>query len=421
MKWSTLESGLLRSFLLASFLAISPVLVSCSGSASHPEHSYARHPMTAYLQPDLAGQGTTEPRIHITVPLRNLVFCRQDAVISGGLEVVVVAWREERQVGGAVVQEMLTVKDWAATESDSLLTLDVRVLLDTTQDVILEVRARSLGTSRSWVRRIAYDPDHWRRLPLIFTAWDWNADTEGVLNTDSDDLLVELTTVRVAGSSWPAQGMAVGLLLRGHNGFEMNIQQEVAVQDSFHDTFLHRMVVPLERLPFGLYRALARLVREPGSDNESIRPWYPSRELLVTRINFFDDQAWHLQIDWLRGLFRDDEIDELERLEAHERGRRWAGLWDSRAPGNKGEMEHLHSILEADQRFDGPVRGAETDRGRAWIRYGQPDYVEQKGNQEGRYRHWEIWHYQDLKMNLNFLDAHGLGEYRLIQTDFSTD
>ncbi len=85
------------------------------------------------------------------------------------------------------------------------------------------------------------------------------------------------------------------------------------------------------------------------------------------------------------------------------------------------QQDHLLAILEADQRFDGAERGARTDRGRAWIRYGAPDHLEHKGNMQGRYRRWEIWHYKDLGMVLTFLDSHGLDEYRLIETEFSSD
>lgn len=419
--WLSPSAGLrLITFLFALSASLS-LLVSCSSSGNAPEHDYSYQPMTAYLQPDLKDNGIAEPRVHITVPLRNLVFFREDGVISGGLEVMVVAWEGDSQVGGAIASEVIILPHWDAANSDSLLTLDVRVPLEKPVEVILEVRARSLGTSRSWTKRIICHPSRWLRQPVIFTDWIWNADSEGILNNESDSLRVELLTGQVNNAVWPSQSMGVELHLSNSQGFDLSARREVSALFSEVKIQAHPFVFPLSQIPFGRYQVLASLVGHPGFRNPTISPWYPARELLVTQINFSDDEMWENQIEWLAGHFPPKVVRSLEKLPADERAEQWAQLWSGSAAGSPGEAEHLLSILEADKLFEGPEPGAQTDQGRAWIRYGPPDHVENKGNMEGRYRRWAIWYYKDAGLSLTFLDAHGLGEYRLIETEYASD
>jgi len=421
MKWSLPTPDFFRPLVLLFFPALLCFLNSCSSSSPASQGHHFQQPMTAYLQSDLADEGVAEPLVHITVPLRNLVFSRHNGVISGGVEVVVVAWQGQQQVGGAVACESISLPDWQATNSDSLLVLDVRVPLETSSRVILEVRARSLGTSRTWNRSIAWNPDQWRRLPLVFKKWIWNADADGLLNAAADSLKVELFTSRVAFPMDEVQDVSIEVLIRGRDGFELSTRQNVIPVDSLGTTCSHILAVSLDQLPFGRYQALARLICGTGGENEHISPWYPTRNLLISRINYSDDKAWELQLGWLEGIFKDEDLDLLADLQVEQREEHFTGLWGTGKNNSRNELNHLLNILEADSRFEGSERGALTDQGRSWIRYGQPDHIENKGNMEGRYRRWQIWHYRDSGLRLTFLDAHGLGEYRLIETEYSTD
>jgi hypothetical protein len=73
----------------------------------------------------------------------------------------------------------------------------------------------------------------------------------------------------------------------------------------------------------------------------------------------------------------------------------------------------LRRIVEADDRFGGDGRGAETDRGRTLIRWGEPARIDSYADPRAAGAVWEVWDYPERGRRLYFFDAHGLGDYRL--------
>jgi GWxTD domain-containing protein len=71
----------------------------------------------------------------------------------------------------------------------------------------------------------------------------------------------------------------------------------------------------------------------------------------------------------------------------------------------------------ADSRYSAArVRGAQTDRGRIYITYGEPDAVEQRVMEmESRPR--EYWHYYGPGYSFIFVDIRADGNYRLVWTN----
>ncbi len=429
-----------------SLLMVFVFLISlggCTGSAPLSKSSATSRPMKAYLQPGLNENGILEPMVHITVPINKLVFSQQDGVLSGGLEVVVVAWLDDDQVGGGVGIAEFQPLSRSAADTDSLFAMDIRVPLDTTAEVVLEVRARSLGTSRTWVQHIVCRPGEWQKWPLAFTQWQWNPDAGGLLPQLSESLKVDLQTGLVSkipgnnqhsvkeGTLWGE--LTIELSISGRDGFDLVLNQPIIPCNDeivIHD---YHFEIPANQLKFGQYKVLASLISQGGQDNQGsqvenegklINPWYPTRSLTVARVIDFSDSAWNEQIEWLENLVTSEQINGLKKTPMEKREHAWRMLWESEIhcpKGRNGEQDHLLIVLEADRRFDGPQRGSKTDRGRAFIRYGAPDHLEHKGNMQGRYRRWEIWHYRNLGLALTFLDAHGLDEYRLIETKILSD
>jgi len=58
------------------------------------------------------------------------------------------------------------------------------------------------------------------------------------------------------------------------------------------------------------------------------------------------------------------------------------------------------------------INGAETDRGKIYIKYGEPDEVERKYSERGEIL--VVWKYIEFKKEFVFADASGLGNYSLI-------
>ena len=80
-------------------------------------------------------------------------------------------------------------------------------------------------------------------------------------------------------------------------------------------------------------------------------------------------------------------------------------------------IEHLLRIVDADARYGGFGRGALSDRGRVFIRWGEPDRVETARDARLPGASWEIWIYEDEQRRFHFHDAHGMGDFRLRSED----
>ena len=58
-------------------------------------------------------------------------------------------------------------------------------------------------------------------------------------------------------------------------------------------------------------------------------------------------------------------------------------------------------------------RGAESDRGRTLIRWGEPTQIEAFADARAAGASWEVWDYPERDLRLFFFDAHGSGDFRL--------
>jgi GWxTD domain-containing protein len=107
-------------------------------------------------------------------------------------------------------------------------------------------------------------------------------------------------------------------------------------------------------------------------------------------------------------------------------------FWQRRAPDpaaleNDFKKEYYRRIVYANKKFGTEIPGWETDRGRAYIKFGPPDGIETHvggepaGNAAGegpeKYDHaWSRWHYRSIEdvgenVDLDFVDVAGTGDY----------
>ncbi len=115
------------------------------------------------------------------------------------------------------------------------------------------------------------------------------------------------------------------------------------------------------------------------------------------------------------------EIKALEAADSTERDSLWEEFWRRRDPTptteyNEAKEEFFRRVEYANEHFGTPTRpGWETDRGRAYITYGQPDEIERHPFEIDSYP-YEIWYYYSLGLTLIFVDYYGDGDYRLKET-----
>ena len=386
-------------------------------------YSDFNNPLQAYLTALPDSSGALQPAVEVSLPRRALVFYRQDGHITGGLEVAVVAERDGRQVGGAVRTRTSTPASWPETTSDSLLVCAVPLDLPGDQSLDLRVRARSVGSQRTWERRLVYRPGQLAALPFLFDTFTWNLGTEGRLAADTDSLCVTVTVlaVRSCADMAATDRALLGVQLTGEGGFSQQLETPITVPAVTGDPIVGRFDFAAAALPFGRLQVTPYLATSPRTARV-VRTWPPPHWVRNHHVAVDDDAVWQQQMAWLAGKAPEENLRALAAT-APPRQAAWRAYWNAVEPGpglseavTDALTRHLDLILSADERFGCAQRGAETDRGRAWIRYGPPDEITYLGDQSGGQRNWEQWIYRRLDLRLIFLDAHGLGDFQLVET-----
>ncbi len=116
-----------------------------------------------------------------------------------------------------------------------------------------------------------------------------------------------------------------------------------------------------------------------------------------------------------------EEIDAFKNAPVGARPNLWASFWARRDPSpgtedNEALREHLRRVQYTVDNFSGAAQGWQSDRGKVYIKYGEPDHTEVKidPQQQGEYL---LWYYYQQSLTFVFYDRFGLGEYRLTDSN----
>jgi GWxTD domain-containing protein len=123
----------------------------------------------------------------------------------------------------------------------------------------------------------------------------------------------------------------------------------------------------------------------------------------------------------LRYIIKGADYKRIAESEEASRDSLVAEFWrgrdpDPATPTNQLREEFYRRVAFADMRF-APARheksGWETDRGRIYIKYGQPKEVHHQMAEQGA-PPYEIWYYPDLDLYFVFRDKTGSGDFELV-------
>lgn len=379
-----------------------------------PTHTFQA---AVVVEPDTSGR--LQPQVQATVPHHALIFHRhQDgpADYTSRLEVAVTAWRGGHQVGGGVT----TGQAWSAVPAPEAaagaLTVAVPLQIRGLEPVELLVQARVLGTLRSWKRTLNLEPQTLAAAPLLMGDLTLDLPDGPELDADLVMLPLNAAVIRLPGAApWPADGVRLELGGRAADGAVLPRRRHpIAVSPDTGDTMHVRVDWPVAELPFGRSVLDAALTWRAGPDELSL-PWDRPLEFVNLSVPVRQDEVWNDHLTWLDGKRPAARLDSLRGVPAVARVEAWRDLW--RDEGDVARLDHLRRIVEADRRFGGRKRGASSDRGLVWIRWGEPDAMEQRLDQRNLGGVWEIWSYESLNRRYYFHDPHGLGDFQLRRTD----
>lgn len=411
----TARSGRRRFPPEIDVLLIAAALLAAT-AASGATRPYSRS-IEVTVSAAIDSAGTSRPVVQVGVPYRALVFKRDRDVWRSALRVAVVAERDGRRVGGGVAGEAAEVTSYAATRAGDLLRCRVPVELRGDRPAKLQITASVPGTARSWRREMRFDPGQGVELPWYFADFNWNLpaglEAPRMLGQGIDTLRAVVDLGRRTGVD-PAPVSLQAFVRRRQ---DRDPEPVAAVDlDAAAEGLTRELALAATDLPFGVCELVLRL-DGGGEGPGAVLELGPPRRFVNLGLDWSDARLWKNHVSWLEGIADGGQRDRLRDLPAPERARAWDEFWSGLAddPGYAGPdlREHLMRIVSADERFGDFGRGALSDRGRVYVRYGPPDRIEARGDELSYTAAWEIWYYHSLGLVFSFYDAHGLGDFRL--------
>jgi GWxTD domain-containing protein len=381
-----------------------------------------RLPLEAWVSISQDPEGGVRPGVSVAVPYRSLIFREADGGLVSGLQVQVVALRGEQQVGGGVAEAEVRVRSHAEADADTELVVTAPLRVRGEQPVALQVRARVLASQRTWRRRLDYAPATLAAMPV----WIARVETglplseRGGRLLESGDQALALTVGlrrREDAAAWPAGGVDLISEVTAPSLESPRRRDQDVVMPAGTDTLAVTLRWPVGRLPFG--RCRVALALQAGEGDQRVRlPREPALEVVNLAIPFAEDRAWRRHLQWLSGRLPEAVRDSLARRPGPERPTAWRDLWAAIAAADgvdpaAAERQHLWRIVTADDRFGSFGRGALSDRGRVYIRWGEPARVETFADPHVAGAVWQVWVYPERGRRVLFYDAHGFGDFRL--------
>jgi GWxTD domain-containing protein len=383
-------------------------------------------PLEAFVTTRVDSTGADTPEVHVSIPYRSLIFQREGDAYASTIQVTVVARADDRRVGGGVAQAVARVDSFEDTRSRRQLTCRVPLRLRGSGPVDLRTTVAVLETSRNWQRRFTYRPQAVKATPLYFSSYHWNLESDDqagqILGIGLDTLRVDVGLRRRPGAaSWPSGGLQIVASIQEEAQDKALVQRIPLEEGQLQGDSLHvHMAWSSREIYFGRCTLGLRLevALAAGSEQLSLDP---PRSFTNLQVPFWNDQEWKRHVAWLEGIVDRGVRRELADLPVPQRESAWREAFAEAAraaglPPAVLEARHLLRIVEADARFGGFGRGALSDRGRIYIRYGPPDRIQHFGDEMSREGRWEVWYYLEIGQQFTFYDPQGMGDYQLYET-----
>lgn len=139
----------------------------------------------------------------------------------------------------------------------------------------------------------------------------------------------------------------------------------------------------------------------------------------------FDEKKLKNELELIEYLATDKDRTTLKLVDQPEEQKKWLfRFWKKYDPNfmtpvNEFRVEYMKRVDYSNRNFSGfRVKGWKSDRGRIYILYGEPTYVENYPNESGMRPHL-IWKFDQLQNGVEFVfvDFNQNKEYRLVHSD----
>lgn len=369
-----------------------------------------------------AVEGTGRVQITYTVTHDDLVFLRKDDGYFARYEVTaILQGRDGRQAAGDSWLKRVDVPTYAETNARAAVVGDTLALEVAPGTYRLRMELKSLDTRAAGrIEREVVVPEYEPgRLMLGSIAFD-RAQT-----AQAEAGVFEVNPSRDYGEEWPVLRVRVPVYGDPGTRYRMELVVETddgAIEATRKDTVLqtvlvteHTLKMSVLDLDVGVHFLKVRVRALDGGPDAAIRSRF--RVLTSPKSWGEDFQKMLAQVGYVASR------DDVERLkDAPEEGRdaAWAEFWERRDPdpvteANEFKVEFLRRLGYANMHFKSLVEGWQTDMGRTYIQYGEPDDIETQPVDKMLHS-WEVWYYYGEHLKFTFVDTEGFGEFSLVET-----
>ena len=216
--------------------------------------------------------------------------------------------------------------------------------------------------------------------------------------------------VRIPVYGTPDSRYAIGITVRDGRGLLKKSDEDTLVQTHFLREYVYEFTV-LD-LEVGAHVLEVEVTPLPEGEEVSAR----SRFRVVTSpLSWGEDEEKMLA--QISHVATRDEMDLLSSVPPEERGPVWDEFWAGRDPDpatevNEFKAEFLRRLGYANAQFRSIVEGWQTDMGRTYIQYGEPDDIDSQPIGQ-MLNAWEVWYYYSDHVKYIFVDREGFGEFVL--------
>ncbi len=411
------------------FWALAALTVVAGPSDSAGFSLYARSLVTADRRSSV--------KVSASIPNSELVFLRVDGAYQAKYRVYirVIEAKRKKLVDTAVVNETVIVDDYQQTRSHKRASNLSRSFELAPGDYVVQCTIQIKATHLVYSKETEVNvPDLAEAgvglsKPRLFAAPIGDYYSEDVLTRTRNDWTLEQ---KESGSfaeldKQPAFEFDVYLETRFGDSVACDVAYEIIAQDKSQVLYgkkkvvlsgsEDRFIIPVNVDDWdpGAYRFHVKvaLLDPPRATTSMLDFDLGFTRSMLTR--HFENTLEVLSLIARRG-----EIEELKEASASERGRLWFEFWQRRDPSpgteeNEALDEYFRKLAYVEEHFSSAGTGWSSDRGRIYIKHGEPDEIEVRSDPylQGSYL---IWRYYQNNQTFVFFDRFGLGEYRLTQT-----
>ncbi|MBU0520073.1 GWxTD domain-containing protein [bacterium] len=354
---------------------------------------------------------TIEVQVHVRIVYDDLQFIKKNESFTAKYSLdVVLRDKDENLSGIQHLERKITADSYQQTNSRVKYdqTCVVFRMAPRTYELRIDLMDHESRQSRVIEKKLTFSEDGWAsdyKLGEVLML-----DSTGTPQLNSG--ILKGPPLRVAYKLYSEKQEGITLFFRIEDEMEQVVKHEEIPLSGSGPFFSDTITVATSDIQQGNYRFILGSRR---ADKTLLRGY--TFTLLQRNLPSYIGNL-DLAINQLKYIASDDEYKKLMDAPPYRREALFREFWERRDPtpdtGLNEKMEEYYlRISIANENFSGYNDGWQTDMGRVFVIFGNPNDIERHPF-DTHTKPYEIWYYYDIDRQFVFQDKEGFGEYRLV-------